>query len=64
MTLEYHVRYTMLVIILVAAVSGLPLSDVGLAAEQHDQGVSHGAKGSDLLLPVASPPAVRSLSRI
>jgi tripartite-type tricarboxylate transporter receptor subunit TctC len=34
MTLEYHVRYTMLVIILVAAVIGLPLCDVLLAAEQ------------------------------
>ena len=34
MTLECHVRYTMLVIFLVAAVSGLPLPDLGLAAEQ------------------------------
>jgi tripartite-type tricarboxylate transporter receptor subunit TctC len=33
MTLEYHVRYTMLVIILVAAVIGLPLCDLSLAAE-------------------------------
>jgi tripartite-type tricarboxylate transporter receptor subunit TctC len=34
MTLEYHVRHTMLVIILVAAVIGLPLCDLSLAAEQ------------------------------
>jgi tripartite-type tricarboxylate transporter receptor subunit TctC len=34
MTPEYHVRYTMLVIILVAAMIGLPLCEVLLAAEQ------------------------------